>query len=198
MNRCEMAESLNESVRLLARRFARKYGRDPGDCESVANEAFLDAIDSFDPDRGATPKGYVTDTVKRRLVDWLRQETGHRLKSAVRVGLLPRNRETGAAVPLADRSAADPADAAAAREALAAGLPPPDAVAAKARALRAAVYAAVSEQDVAAVVGAVVAKAKRGNVGAAKFVLGLAGVGPGAGRQPPDSPAVVVNVRDVT
>lgn len=198
MNRDQLAALLNEAVGVAAKRFARKHGRDPGDCESVANEAFLDAIDSFDPDRGMTPKGYVLSTVNRRLVDWLRQETGYRLKSAVRVGLLPRDRETGAAPPPPDRSAADPADAAAAREALAAGLPPPDAVAAKARALRAAVYAAVSERDVAAVVGAVVAKAKRGNVGAAKFVLGLAGVGPGAGRQPPESPAVIVNVRDVT
>jgi hypothetical protein len=113
---------------------------------------------------------------------------------------LPSDPITGAIVPMPDHKAADPADAAASREQvrglarLAAELPPPAVVAARAAAYRAAVFAAVRPEDVTAIVAAQVGRAVGGNRRAAEFVLEL--VGAKAAAVAPVQ-AVQVNIGDV-
>lgn len=176
---CADREELARQVWPLARRkavgYARRYPHlDPQEFESAAGAAVAEALDTFDPGRGVTVRQHVTMTVRARLKDALRAATkgrGDRGNQGLLVPF-PRNAD-GQVLEPADRRAADPAALAAAAE----GFPDPALVAAQAARLKAATLAALTPQDVADVVRAVVDRAKGGHVPSATLVLALAGRG---------------------
>ncbi len=63
-------DDIAADINRLAGRFAARYHLDPDDCQSTANEAFVDAYQSFDPARGDLHK-HVCYRVWARLQDWL-------------------------------------------------------------------------------------------------------------------------------
>ncbi len=184
--RDERIAGMVPAVRRIARRVAGRTGHDAGDLEGAGYEALCEVADA-NPD--ATPDGYraiAAVAAERRMVDAVRAA------SAVRNGG-PGRRGTGRRVtavdlrpddadparpPPADPRAADPADLAAARELVLApptapALPPPAEVAERVTRLRAAMFAAVSEADVGAVMAGVVARAKDGSHRDVRIVLDL-------------------------
>lgn len=202
----QVAEFL-PTVDYLARKAARRAPPSvtADDLASAGNEGLLEAARTWDPEQ-STWVAYAREIVQRRMLDEVRNLTGFRRKTeqpAVRG--MPVDPETGDLIPVADRRQNDPGDIAAVRELAATpgtvlavnrvrdALPPPDAVAARATALRAAMFDAVTPEDVAAATRAVVSKAKGGNLTAFKLLTDLL--------QPARSgtvvqQAVVINPRD--
>lgn len=191
MSEDEMAEVGLRVVRWQARRFPHMPpGVDVSDLESVGNEAVAEAVMNYDPEAGASFKTFARRVARNKMVTFLKRAR-ERLKGHT-VSAMPE-------YPVACRRTDDPADIAEAREMvdvnrLAASLPSPGAVAKKVESLRAAMWAALGESDVAAVMGAVVAGAKAGDVRAAKLIIDLVRPRPASTVH---QTAVIVNPNDV-
>jgi hypothetical protein len=171
-------------VPIAARKFPRlPPGINVEDLESAGNDALVEAAARFDPACGVPWKNFAYKGLKLVMQNVIREQR-RRAASALQPVVDGQDLP-----PPRDPRAADPADAAAARElvgrprrrlsaqALGEALPSPAEVADQVTRLRAAMFGAVSERDVADVMQSVVAKAKGGNMGAAKLLVDLLGPG---------------------
>lgn len=199
-------DSLIEQALPLVPIAARKFPRlPPGinveDLESAGNEALVEAAARYDPAGGVPWKNFAYAGLKRAMQNAVRSQRRHPTAALQPV------HEGEELPPPRDPKAADPGDTAAARElvrrprqrlsarSLGAVLPGPAAVADQVTRLRAAMFGAVSEADVADVMQSVVAKAKGGNMGAAKLLVDL--LGPGRSGVTVNQQAVVIRTGDL-
>ena len=182
-----LIEDAMPTLDALTRQAARRLGFGPQAADGLKSTAALRltrAASKFDGSMGVPWLAYATEQIRYGFLDAAKAyRRGSRLGAASLDADAPGGDGGGAlACVTADPRAADPGELAAARECLtprrggrtANPLPDPLAVAAKAQALQAAAYAAVSVADMGDVVAALVRKAKAGDVGAAKVVLGMA------------------------
>lgn len=156
------------------------------DLEGAGHDALMEAATLYDPAGGISFATFARRAVKGRMQDAIRAAR----RRSRRTVPLATYTDDGRLVPRADKSADDPGDAAAARETagrlvrgrtmqdVAATLPPPDVVAAKVKALRAALFSGLTAEDAREVMGAVVDRAKLGDLKAAKLFLDVLGSGP--------------------
>lgn len=180
-----LIEEAMPALDAAVRRAARQYGLTPNaadDLLSAGSLRLVQAAAKFDESRGVPWLAYA---VKEIRYGFLTEASEYAKARSRGVASLDAGRADGSgsmACVLADPKASDPGELAAARECLtprrggrpAYPLPDPAAVAAKAQALQAAAYAAVSVADMGDVVAALVRKAKAGDVGAARVVIGMA------------------------
>lgn len=174
-DRNALVEIALDLVPWQASRFPRlPAGITRDDLESAGQEALVHAATAFDPQGEAGWRTYARVCVKQAMKAVIAKARTRR-----QVPLTIRTAD-GDELPRADPKAADPARVAEARELVAAprrrrdpfaDLPAPQAVAAQAVALRGAMYAAVSAEDVGAIMRAVVAKAKGGDLKATRLLL---------------------------
>jgi RNA polymerase sigma factor (sigma-70 family) len=176
--RNEMIVSAMDLVPWQARRFPRlPRGVTTDDLESAGNEALVHAATTFDPEAGTPWRTYARTCVKNAMKGVVAHARSRRSVP------LEIEAESGELLPRPDPRAADPADRAAARELVAArprrkhidldDAPDPAAVATRAAALREAMFGAIRDEDAAAIVGQVVAKAKGGDLRAARLFFDL-------------------------
>lgn len=202
----DTAESLIAAALPLVPIAARKFPRlPPGinveDLESAGHEALVEAAARFDPACGVPWKNFAYKGLKLVMQNAVRDQ---RRRAAAALQPVVDGEELP---PPRDPRAADPGEAAAARElvrrprrslsarSLGEALPDPAAVADQVTRLRAAMFGAVSEADVADVMQSVVAKAKGGNMGAAKLLVDL--LGPGRSGVTVNQQAVVIRTGDL-
>lgn len=173
-DRNALVESALDLVPWQASRFPRlPAGITRDDLESAGQEALVHAATAYDPQGEAGWRTYARVCVKQAMRAVVRHARTRR-----QVPLTIRTPD-GDELPRADPKAADPAQVAEARELVAprrrrdpfADLPAPQAVAAQAVALRDAMYAAVSAEDVGDIMRAVVRKAKGGDLKATRLLL---------------------------
>lgn len=189
-------------VPIAARKFPRlPPGINAEDLESAGNEALLEAAARYDPACGVPWKNFAYTGLKRAMQNAVRAQRRHPTAALQPV------HDGEELPPPRDPRAADPGEAAAARElvrrprqrlsarSLGEVLPSPAAVADQVTRLRAAMFGAVSEADVADVMQSVVAKAKGGNMGAAKLLVDL--LGPGRSGVTVNQQAVVIRTGDL-
>lgn len=199
-----------ELVRGVAGRFTPPRGLNADDLESAGGEGLAVGLRTFDPAHGATIRTHCTNKIRHAVQDAIRGHTGRDGHSDGRrrvyaAGRLTREGDDGREeVVMADTRADDPADIAAARESVLAprkgrelggDLPAPAEVAARVASLRAAMFSAVNEADVADIMAGMVAKAKGGNVGAAKLVFDV--LSPGRSGVTVQQQTIVVSPGDV-
>lgn len=157
------------------RRLTPGCGVDLMDLESAGNEALAKMVSRYADQPDESFLRLINRGVMNAMINEVRRLT-HKGKAGP-VGL-PSD-DDGIAYPVVDRSADDPADAAEAIEAadiavgMYEGLPGPLEVAAKARAMKAAIMSAITVPDVAEIVQMQVRKAKAGSLKAAQFVMGI-------------------------
>lgn len=151
------------------------------DLESIGNEALLEAYAVYEPGSGPW-KAFSRHVAKQRMKSFLARARELARRSAPLEILTPDGDE----LPRADPRAVDPAELASAREVLAPvsrpttrmssltkSLPSPAEVADRVTKLRAAMFGAISEQDVQAVMAGVVERAKDGSARDVKLLLDL-------------------------
>lgn len=158
---------VSEEASRLARRLPVGRGVDREDLESAGNEALARAIGDVEAGTDDEFCKRLRVVVRGRMVDEVRRLT-HRGRNVLFSGM-PED-DSGKRLAMRDRSADDPAAAAAAAEY---DLPDPAEVALKAARLKMAVLDAITPTDVRDIVLAQVTKAKAGRAAAAKLVLGL-------------------------
>ena len=172
---------VNQAMHLVAwqaRRFRRlPPGINIEDLESAGGEALIEAANCYDPTMGPwliRAQSYV----RNRMRDTIRAARRHmhlQLQPEIDGEALP---------PPADTKASDPSELASVREAvfgrnscrvdrLKAAMPTPAEVAGQVARLRCAMFQAVSEADIAETMQAMVAKAKGGDVRAARLLTEL-------------------------
>jgi DNA-directed RNA polymerase sigma subunit (sigma70/sigma32) len=171
---------VNEAMPLIAIA-ARKFRMPPGvnidDLESVGNEALNEASVRFDQQAGIPWKNFAYSMIK----NWMRNEISARRRHPT--ATLQPVHEGKELPPPVDTKASDPCELAQVRELVTRPktrlrqveqyLPSPSQVADQVTRLRAAMFGAVSEDDVAEVMGAVLKKAKAGDMRAATLVTDL-------------------------
>lgn len=187
-SRDELVRDAYPLVALEARRFR---GYPPGvsaeDLESLGGELLLCAAAEY----GGPPDGwrkFAKFYLRNRMRDFCRTARARAARSAPIDVLVREPGGEPVELPREDRRQADPADLAAAREPLvlakrpratlstrrlAETLPSPAEVAEQVTRLRAALFSAVSEQDVSEVMAGVVARAKGGSARDVKLLLDL-------------------------
>lgn len=172
-----LIESALDLVPWQARRFPKlPRGITTDDLESAGNEALVHAATSWDEDQGTPWRTYARVCVRNAMRSTIAHARSRRSVSLEIEG------ESGELLPRPDPRAADPADRAAAREALGmrrrrhvtlADAPDAAAVASRAAALREAMFGAIRDEDAAAIVGQVVEQAKAGDLKAARLFFDL-------------------------
>lgn len=185
-DRNAMVESALDLVSWQASRFPRlPAGVSRDDLKSAGNEALIHAATTFDPDDARNAAGGGWRTYARHAVKTAMKGVIRQARTRRQVPLVIHTAD-GDELPRADPKATDPAQVAEARELVAApaavvrrrgrvspfaGLPDPQQVATQAVALRDAMYAAVSADDVGDIMRAVVRKAKGGDLKATRLLL---------------------------
>lgn len=170
----------------MARAAARRLGLGPDAADELWSAGSLrltQAAAKFDPARGVPWPAYAAEEIRYGFLDAAKAYAKNRGRGVASLDADAGGDGGSLACLTADPRAADPGELAAARECLTPRpggrsrnpLPDPGAVAAKALALQAAAYAAVSVGDMEDVVAALVRKAKAGDVGAAKVLIGMTG-----------------------
>lgn len=204
LDKDRLAREALDIIPWQARRFPKlPPGVSADDLESAGHEGLVNAIHTFDPDGAAGWRTYARACIKNAMRNAIRDA-----RAGVRGRSVPLEVRTadGEEFPRVDRRATDPADVAAARELilapgprrvrdLAAGLPTPAEVADRVVALRAAMFGAISEQDVGDVMQTVVGKAKAGDLRAAKLITDL--LAPGRSGVTVQQQAVVIHQGDI-
>lgn len=169
-----------------ARGHARRFGLGPhgyDELVSAGSVRLTQAAAKFDAARGVPWPAYAAQEIQFGFLTAAKECARHRSRRAASLDAeFPGTDGGSLACVVADPRACDPGELAAAREPLMPRrggrtnnpLPDPGAVAAKAQALQAAAYAAISAADMGDVVAALLAKARAGDVGAAKVIIGMA------------------------
>ena len=161
-------------------RATRRYGLLAQSADNLYSAACLRltrAAATFDASRGVPWAAFAEENIRYGFLDACKAEAESKHRG---VGSLDAELPGGGSLVSLriDPKASDPGELAAARECLlrrpTTPIPDPAAIAAKARALQAAVYAAVTPADMGEVVATLLARAKAGNVQAAKAVMALA------------------------
>lgn len=171
-------------VRRLAAKFDAPRGLTADDMESAGGEGLAVGLRTFDPGRGVKLRTHLTNTIRHAIQDAVRGHVGRSAGGGRRrmygAGGLTVSLDEREESIVADTRIGDPADIAAAREVvlaprrgreLGADLPAPAEVAARVATLRAAMFGAIDAADVGEIMAGMVAKAKGGNVAAAKLVF---------------------------
>ena len=182
-DRNALIEEAMPALDAAVRKAARVHGLSEDAADDLRSAAALrltQAAAKFDASLGVPWLAYATDHIRYGFLD---AAQAYRRGSRLGAASLDAGGDGGGALACvtADPRAADPGELAAARECLtprrggrtANPLPDPLAVAAKAQALQAAVYGAVSAEDMAGVMATLVRNALAGNVSAAKVLVGL-------------------------
>ena len=187
MTRDELILSMTPTVKRYAAKFARRCrGASVEDLESEGYAAACRAADTYDvahPSKG-TFGVYANVCGRQSMVRYLRDALAEKRGGGRPMAQLEVDGGDGERSPLpADPRASDPADIAAARELLAPrppsvrklerSLPSPAAVADRVTRLREAMFGAIDEAAVTAMMGAVMKKAQAGDLKAAKQVSDL-------------------------
>lgn len=199
--RDEMAAEAMPLIRVAALKFGtlpRHVDRD--ELESAGGQAIVEAMAHFDPGHGTPWRSFAYTFIRNAMRSAIRRAASRR-----EVGLCPVNSDGEEAAPPRDPRSADPADVAAAMEAVRPresirrmrdAMPDPGEVAEQVTRLRAAMFGAVSEQAVQGVMAAVVAKAQGGDLKAAKLLIDL--LAPGRSGVTVNQQAIVVRSGDLT
>lgn len=196
---------INEALHLVswqAKRFPRlPHGINRDDLESAGNEALLHAAETYDAANGGWPSWariHIRGAMKR-VIRSARKHRHAALQPVIDEQELP---------PPVDVRASDPAELAEVRELirprrvgvtvkeLQATMPSPSAVATRVTELRKAMFEAVSQEDITAVMQTVVRDAKAGDLKAARLLIDL--LAPGRSGVTVHQQAVVINSGDLS
>ncbi len=177
LSREDMVIDAMPLIAIAARKFRLPPGMNTEDLESVGNEALNEASVKYDHHAEVPWKKFAYLTIK----NWMRNEIAARRRHPTAT-LQPVHDGTELPPPV-DTKASDPCELAQVRELVTRPktrlrqveqyLPSPSQVADQVTRLRAAMFGAVSEDDVAEVMGAVLKKAKAGDMRAATLVTDL-------------------------
>lgn len=199
--RNELAAAAADLIPLAARKLRPPPGLNVEDLESAGNEALVEAATRFDPTAGVPWKNYAYHRIKlamRKVISSHRRRPTAALQPVIDGDEMP---------PPIDVRSSDPAELASVREAIRGRqghpstrklqglLPSPGEVAERVTALRSAMFGAISEQDVADVMGTVVRQAKAGDLKAAKLLADL--LAPGRSGVTVHQQAVVIRTGDL-
>jgi DNA-directed RNA polymerase sigma subunit (sigma70/sigma32) len=199
----ELAEEAIQLIPLAASKFKCPKGLNAEDLESAGNEALLDAAIRFDESAGVPWKNFAYQRIK-----WAMQKAVRKHRQTVASSLQPEIDGETMSLPV-DPKSSSPLAIAEARElvtrrqpklsirSMEQSLPDPAAVADQVTKLRAAMFGAISADDVADVMQSVVSKAKGGDLKASKLVMDL--LAPGrSGSTVVHQQAVIVSQQDIT
>ena len=188
-------DDLITSVIGLVKHTARKFTNLPSgvtveDLESVGHIAACKAADAYDAadDSGAKFSTYAATCIRNAMLKTIGEAKAEKRNCGRMASTLEATDDVGDRIGLpADPRQADPAEIAAARETVLAGrpgrnlsirqlertLPTPSAVAEQVTKLRAAMFGAIDEGAVSAMMAAIMAKAQAGDLKAAKLLMDL-------------------------
>jgi len=183
-------------VKPLARKLMIPPGVDREDIEGVGLLAVVQAAEVYDDTLGVPWRAFATQKARWAMID----ELNHNARRGD-LNTLRRAEGGGVHVPRAD----NPATVAEARDTvltgrvgrIADGLPPPDVVAERVQQLRAVMYGQLKEADIAAMMTAVMDKAKTGNVGAAKLIVEMLSPAKAGVKTVIQQQAIVINPEDL-